>query len=934
MTLESLATVNQSAWKQSPSHPIIESAAELRQSGDVRVDEPVLIPTTVADLEQAPADNTSTTSRSKSRQSTTSSISPAASLRRSGSMPSPKRSKSPSMGATTSMSVRSIRHPIVKRDLQERAESSKSQDQLRSLSRSRGREVVSHILNQSQQSQSSLLSLHQSQDKQQLHENAISAFHTVEERARLRSVSNMDTNVSSIMPEIAVEPKDIIVLAIQMDSVLERAREKMRESWQSLTRDNEWDQDRLLEIKDKLEVKEWTLLNDRGDQQVAQAFDQFGEAKGDVSTILQYLLSRHNQTVADYNTLLSLHIELAEKELEVRESYKHDIQESVSASYALETQLQALSLENNHLHDKLNELVSRFGHRGLGNNVGSQDSDEDESPSAEDVISLPARTRSRSHSHSRSQVESDFTLDLELLLSMHPLIAMVDTDLTASITNDTNTHLLRQAERVQALLLSIEQEIDSGNVSSTQFLALNASALRSLVHILREDFQSMVTTVQSTEHALRVVTDEHQESLDTQLRTMQLKLDSFEATVSDSEEKLKSAHRTIMMMEKDRQEKRQALDAKVRADDEKEQAKNAELQSLREELQQLQQTHEQDILRLQLVTQSQTSERERVLMQDNEALQVKVHNYIHQEQVFESKLINNEKELQDARELLMTRTQEWERQRLQLQQHAHEQDIQRQHEHNLEQERSTLDREREQQQFRDIVSERCSVKEREISRLSQVLRQLEVEREQEREHVLQLQQQWTKHTEESKQDHGVKLQSKLKEIEGLQERIHEITERWTVSEQEREKLDRIARDQRLHLQQLQKQVYELEAQKQVENERSEKERLETVQREEERDWRDLTTCSIPVDKAAEQEQLLLLERLRVAESRVIYLSQTLDQMPSSLSVAVAERRVLECKLEKALQVYEINVERVQNHAVSPIQICCFQSHPRSRLFVS
>ncbi len=57
-------------------------------------------------------------------------------------------------------------------------------------------------------------------------------------------------------------------------------------------------------------------------------------------------------------------------------------------------------------------------------------------------------------------------------------------------------------------------------------------------------------------------------------------------------------------------------------------------------------------------------------------------------------------------------------------------------------------------------------------------------------------------------------------------------------------------------------------------------------------------------------------KLRQAETRLHLLTDTIEHIPTSLQVAMAEKRVLEGKLEKALLAHDNNVQRIQLHAVS------------------
>lgn len=63
----------------------------------------------------------------------------------------------------------------------------------------------------------------------------------------------------------------------------------------------------------------------------------------------------------------------------------------------------------------------------------------------------------------------------------------------------------------------------------------------------------------------------------------------------------------------------------------------------------------------------------------------------------------------------------------------------------------------------------------------------------------------------------------------------------------------------------------------------------------------------------------LQEELRRSELRARMLSEQIQSTPMSLSVAQAEKRVLEAKLVKTAEAYEVNVQRIQTHAVRQIQ---------------
>lgn len=67
-----------------------------------------------------------------------------------------------------------------------------------------------------------------------------------------------------------------------------------------------------------------------------------------------------------------------------------------------------------------------------------------------------------------------------------------------------------------------------------------------------------------------------------------------------------------------------------------------------------------------------------------------------------------------------------------------------------------------------------------------------------------------------------------------------------------------------------------------------------------------------------QETWELQEELKRTKLRLHLLSEQIQSMPSSLSVAQAEKRVLENKLQKATEAYEINIQRIQDHAIHKI----------------
>lgn len=76
---------------------------------------------------------------------------------------------------------------------------------------------------------------------------------------------------------------------------------------------------------------------------------------------------------------------------------------------------------------------------------------------------------------------------------------------------------------------------------------------------------------------------------------------------------------------------------------------------------------------------------------------------------------------------------------------------------------------------------------------------------------------------------------------------------------------------------------------------------------------------------AEQMQYLMVakveleDRLIRAEARVQLLTQQLESMPPSLTVAQAEKRVLEAKLSKAIEAHDFNMQKLQANAVTKIQ---------------
>jgi hypothetical protein len=63
----------------------------------------------------------------------------------------------------------------------------------------------------------------------------------------------------------------------------------------------------------------------------------------------------------------------------------------------------------------------------------------------------------------------------------------------------------------------------------------------------------------------------------------------------------------------------------------------------------------------------------------------------------------------------------------------------------------------------------------------------------------------------------------------------------------------------------------------------------------------------------------LEDRLMRAEARVQLLTQQLENMPASLTVAQAEKRVLEAKLAKAIEAHDFNIQKLQFNAVQKIQ---------------
>lgn len=71
--------------------------------------------------------------------------------------------------------------------------------------------------------------------------------------------------------------------------------------------------------------------------------------------------------------------------------------------------------------------------------------------------------------------------------------------------------------------------------------------------------------------------------------------------------------------------------------------------------------------------------------------------------------------------------------------------------------------------------------------------------------------------------------------------------------------------------------------------------------------------------AAEQRLAQLEERLRQEEGRSLLLAEQLQTMPASLTVAAAEKRVLEGKLAKAAEAYETNLQRVQTFAAAKVK---------------
>eukprot|EP01033_Poteriospumella_lacustris_P004620 gene4620-3310_t len=84
-------------------------------------------------------------------------------------------------------------------------------------------------------------------------------------------------------------------------------------------------------------------------------------------------------------------------------------------------------------------------------------------------------------------------------------------------------------------------------------------------------------------------------------------------------------------------------------------------------------------------------------------------------------------------------------------------------------------------------------------------------------------------------------------------------------------------------------------------------------------------AEVKAQMEAEQMQYLMVakveleDRLIRAEARVQLLTQQLESMPPSLTVAQAEKRVLEAKLSKAIEAHDFNMQKLQANAVTKIQ---------------